>query len=92
MSKNLWVMAFVRPFHTLNYSIWAKSDENDYKSSYPRFFDIPKSSFGEHKLEIVEKKGTSLCSPNEDFGPSNNMWVSPFDTFVEMFKMEIVEK
>jgi hypothetical protein len=50
MSKNMCSRAFVSTFHTLDYSIWAKCDESSYKKSYPQIFDIPKSSFGEHKF------------------------------------------
>jgi len=44
-SKPMWVRPFVSTFHTRNYSIWSKCDDNCFKRSYIHIFDFPKSSF-----------------------------------------------
>ncbi len=37
-SKKTWVRHFVSTFHTLKYSIWAKSDENLLQNALPTYF------------------------------------------------------
>ena len=50
-SKNTWPTRFVSTFHNPNYSIGAKSASKVLTKCLDRmFFDVPKSSFGEHKF------------------------------------------
>jgi len=49
MSKNMWVRPFVSTSHTINYSIWAKSDENCLQKVLPTYF----STFQNRRLGSI---------------------------------------
>ena len=67
-----WVRHFVSTFHTLKYSIWAKSDENSLRNALPTYF----STFQNLRLGTIRlSKNRGLVAdgcPKRIFGRLNN--------------------
>jgi hypothetical protein len=56
-SKRVWVRPLVRTFHTLEHSIWAKSDEKFVQKLLPKYVStVQKSSFGEHQFTPPKRR------------------------------------
>jgi hypothetical protein len=66
---NRCVCVFEALFNSASTSFWLPLIENSFKNAHTtRRLTIENPSFGDH----------NLCSPNEDLGPSKNMWVRAF--------------
>ncbi len=64
----MWVRAFVSTFHTLKYSIWAKSDENLLQNALPTYF----STFQNHRLGSINFTDGWSYSKNTRFATACN--------------------